>query len=132
MFGMQNTLTPTSFRRWLAPIFFVVLALQPLWHFWLAPPRKAAPLFVTLLFVVPLLPAAIGYLSRWRLANVLAAMLLLGYFIVGAMQSADLRHRLPALMQAALCVLFYLLWLAAVLGEKRAAKLAAGLVQSVD
>ena len=54
----------------------------------------------------------------------LAAMLLLGYFIIGAMQSADLRHRLPALMQSALCVLFYLLWLAAVLGEKRAVKLA--------
>ena len=122
---MIERFTPTSFRRWLAPIYFLVLALQPLWHFWLAPPRKAAPLFVTLLFVVPLLPAAIGYLARWRLSNVLAAMLLLGYFIIGSMQAADLRHRLPALMQAALCVMFYLFWLAAVMGEKRAAKLAA-------
>lgn len=122
---MFNEITPTTFRRWLAPLYFMVLLLQPLWHFWLAPPRKAEPLFVTLLFVVPLLPAALGYLVKWRLANVLAAMLLLGYFIIGAMQSADLRHRLPALIQAALCVVFYLLWLAAVMGEKRAAKLPA-------
>lgn len=122
---MLNTFTPTTFRRWLAPIYFMVLVLQPIWHFWLAPPRQATPLFATLLFVVPLLPAAIGYLTRWQLSNVLAALLLLGYFTIGSMQAADLRHRVPALIQTALCVVFYLFWLAAVMGEKRAAKRAA-------
>jgi uncharacterized membrane protein len=118
----MDNLQPRNFRALLMPLYFGVLAMQPIWHAWLAPPRKSSMLFALALFALPLLPAALCYLLRSRLANVVAAMTLLPYFVLASMQAADIYHRVPALMQSALIVVFYLLWLMAVLGEKRAAK----------
>jgi uncharacterized membrane protein len=90
-------------RRYAALGTFALLALQPLWHAWLAPPASLSPLLATGLGTLPILPAAALFALRHRRAPYWAAVACLLYFCHGIMEAWSDRAVWPlGLAEAAL------------------------------
>lgn len=70
-------------RRVAAVLLFALLALQWLWHAWLAPPARAPAWIVALLCSLLLLPPAIAFLRRRRSAALWSGIVALAYFCHG-------------------------------------------------
>lgn len=63
--------------------FWLLLALQPAWYLWLAPPASLAPLLAAGLASLPLLPPAVGLLLRRPSALFWGGLIGLLYFCHG-------------------------------------------------
>ncbi len=82
---------------------FALLALQPLWHAWLAPPASMPPALAAGLGALPILPAAVLFALRHRRAAYWAAIAALLYFCHGVMEAWSDRSVWPlGLAEAAL------------------------------
>lgn len=85
-----------------------LIALQPLWFIWLAPPTHLPPTFVLAVTVTPLLIALVYLWPLGIRALVVTGCLLLAYFSFGVMEAfANPSARVPALVQIALTVLYF-------------------------
>jgi uncharacterized membrane protein len=73
-------------RRWCALGSVALLALQPLWHAWLAP-ATSMPMLATALGVVPIVPALVLFALGHRRAPFWAAAAALLYFSHGVMEA---------------------------------------------
>jgi uncharacterized membrane protein len=76
----------TLARRWCALGAVALLALQPLWHVALAPPRHGA-IAATVLGALPILPALVLFVLRHRRAPFWAAVAGLLYVCHGVMEA---------------------------------------------
>jgi uncharacterized membrane protein len=74
-------------KRWTALGIFSLLALQVLWHFFLAPPIKIPAWFVTSVFVIPLLPVCVLIFIKHRSFAFWGGTLALFYFSHGVMEA---------------------------------------------
>lgn len=72
-------------RRIAGVCIFALLALQWLWHAWLAPPLLAAPVMMAAAFSLPILPAAVLFAFGHRQAAYWGALAALLYFTHGVM-----------------------------------------------
>jgi uncharacterized membrane protein len=92
----------TLAKRWCALGSVALLALQGLWHGFLAPPRSGA-LLAVVLGAMPIVPALVLFALRHRTAAFWAAVAGLLYFSHGVMEAWSDREVWPvALAQAAL------------------------------
>ncbi len=83
--------------------FWLLFALQPLWHLLLHPAQRLPPWLVTLLFAAPLLPPAIGLLRDRPGALFWGGVVSLLHFCFGVSEAwADPAVRGIALIQTAL------------------------------
>lgn len=82
----------------------LLVLLQPLWYFWLAPPANGKPLFALLLTLPPLLLPLLA-LARPRRALLWVGILGLFYFCHGVVAAwAVPNARVPALVEVLLCL----------------------------
>ncbi len=89
--------------------FWALVALQPAWHLWLAPPARISGTLATAIMLAPLLPPAIALLLRRPTALFWAAVVALLHFSHGVSELwADPAARLPAAAQVALATLLVL------------------------
>lgn len=92
-------------RRLAAAALAALLALQWLWHAWLAPPDRAPAWVVALLFSLPLLAPAMGFMRRRGSAALWAGIVSLFYFCHGVAEAwASPPVRALALVEVALAV----------------------------
>jgi uncharacterized membrane protein len=92
----------TLAHRWTVLGVFALVALQFLWHGWLAPPRGPGWVLAAIASL-PLLAALALYLPRGRGAAVASGMVALLYFAHGVTEAwADPEVRTLALLEAGL------------------------------
>ena len=92
-------------RRYATLGILALLALQWLWHGWLLPPERATPWLVSLLFSLPILPAAVLVALRHRQAGYWGGVAALLYFCHGVSESWATAGAWPlGLTEAALSV----------------------------
>jgi uncharacterized membrane protein len=72
-------------RRISGACIFALLALQWLWHAWLAPQTLASPVMMAAAFSLPILPAAVLFAFGQRHAAYWGALAALLYFTHGVM-----------------------------------------------
>ena len=85
--------------------FWALLALQIVWHLWLAPPRVLPPWLVAGIAIAPLLPVAWAVLKRRPRALFWGALLALFYFCHGISEWwTTPATRVLAAAQTLLCV----------------------------
>ena len=90
-----------GFMAWAA-----LVVLQPLWYLWLAPPSSGTPWLALALTVPPLLVPLLALRAGARRALLCAGILALFYFSHGIVAAwVTPPARLPALLEAALCVI---------------------------
>jgi uncharacterized membrane protein len=82
-------------KRWTMLGVFALLSYQVLWHFVLAPPEKAAPWLISLMFALPLIPVCILALMKHRSFAFWGGMFGLFYFSHGVMEAWTLRDIWP-------------------------------------
>jgi uncharacterized membrane protein len=116
-----QALTARRERLWLWLAYYLLVGFQVLWYaLWLPPAKLSLPIALTLA-LVPLLPALI---AKWRGHNtalIYAGMACLAYLIFALMEWAlGGITRNPAIVQSLICTVFFALWLAVVIKEKRA------------
>lgn len=116
-------MTPATMRKFAALQYFLLIALQFVWHALWVPPLQIPLSTVLAISVLPLIPGALAIVFSAKSALVWAGMVVLGYFGFAAMEfylagSA----RAPALAQCVICVLYFLALYYSIVGEKRAAK----------
>lgn len=82
-----------------------LLGLQWLWHAWLAPPERAPAWAVALLFSLPLLAPAMGFMRRRGSAAMWAGTVALFYFCHGVAEAwASPSQRALALAEVGLAL----------------------------
>lgn len=85
-----------------------VIALQPLWFFWLNPPQVMPAWLATAVMTLPLLPALPGVWALKKRSLVIAGCLLLLHFCLAVSEAwASPAARTPAFIQIALVVLYF-------------------------
>ena len=87
--------------------YLALIALQPLWHAFLTPPRGAGSGWLALIATVPLLLPLRGLLAGSLRSMTWAGYLSMLYLVVGVMEAwANPAQRIPALAQVILVVVF--------------------------
>ncbi|NEZ04531.1 DUF2069 domain-containing protein [Wenzhouxiangella sp. XN201] len=84
-----------------------VIALQPLWFFWLSPPEIMPPWLATAVMSLPLLPTLPGVWLLKKRPLVIAGCILLLHFCLAVSEAwVSPAARVPALIQIGLIVLY--------------------------
>ena len=93
-------------RTVIALLVLALLALQPAWYLWLAPPTVLPPPFAAVAMSMPLLPVVLLLVLRRPSAGFWAGLAALFYFSHGVMEAwASPEVRALALVEATLSVM---------------------------
>ena len=94
-------------RALVSSTYLALIAIQPLWHALLPPPRGAGSWVLAAIAVTPLLLPLKGVLTGSLRSMTWAGYLVMLYLVVGVMEAwANPSQRSPALAQVILVVLF--------------------------